>query len=94
MLERQLRRAEEADAVGRLLLRRGVPRDPHTGEVYGIDESALKCSERLLKLATEVEVRCLGGTEPEAPTTGIEEDVWRMEDGALRRLIDLARGPG
>lgn len=93
VVERQLRRAEEADAVGRLLLRRGVPRDPHSGEVHGIDESALKCSERLLKLATEVEVRCLSGTEPEAPAMGIEEEVWRMEDGALRRLIDLARGP-
>lgn len=94
VLERQLRRAEEADAVGRLLLRRGVPRDPHSGEVHGIDESALKCSERLLKLATEVEVRCLAGGEPEASATDIEEEVWRMEDGALRRLIDLAREPG
>ena len=94
LVERQLRRAEEADAVGRLLLRRGVPRDPHSGEVHGIDEAALKCSERLLKLATEVEVRCLAGGEPEASATGIEEEVWRLEDGALRRLIDLARGPG
>jgi len=94
VLERQLRRAEEADAIGRLLLRRGVPRDPHSGEVHGIDESALRCSERLLRLATDIESRCLAGTEPEAPATGIEEEVWRMEDSALRRLVDLARGPG
>jgi len=94
VMERRSRRAQEADAAGRVLLRRGVRGDPHSGDVHSLDDTALKHGERYLRLATDIEDRLLAGTEPEAPATSIEEEVWRLEDPALRRLIGLARGPG
>ena len=93
VMERRSRRAEEADAAGRVLLRRGVRGDPRSGDVHSVDDAALKHGGRYLRLATDIEDRLLAGTEPEAPATGLEEELWRMDDGALRQVIDLAKRP-
>ena len=94
VMERRQRRAEEADAAGRVLLRWGMRADPHSGEVHRVEEAPLRQGERYLRLATEIEDRLLAGGEPDASGTSIEDELWQMDDPALRRLIALATEPG
>jgi hypothetical protein len=92
VMERRQRRAEETDAAGRLLLRRGLQPDPESDDPQQVAEVALRAGERYLRLATDIEDRLIAGSDPAAPATSIEEELWRTEESALRRLIETAKG--
>ena len=91
LLQRQLRRAKEADAVGRALTRMGLRPDDYAGELQLDPVECLRYGERYSRFATDLEDRLLAGEESEASSEGIADELFGLDDPALRRVIEEAK---
>jgi hypothetical protein len=94
VIERQQRRAEEADGAGRLLLRRGLQADLGNNRTRRGGEVALRESERFLRLATDIEEGALAGDDSRkdgAPDADIADALPTLSDSELHQFIALMR---
>jgi hypothetical protein len=88
MRQRQLRRAKDADAVGRALTHMGVRPDEHAERLPVDPVDCLKFGERFSRFASELEDRFLAGEESEDSSDDIFGELFGLDDPGLRHIAE------
>jgi hypothetical protein len=90
-LERQARDAEQLQRLGMARLARLVSRDPTTGEPQLDTSVTPKDAVAVYRLGLEIARQLPAGPEAAPEETADQEEIRRMTDQELRRLIALAK---